>query len=190
MLNTLHLAHHMATPEQTYSEWRSSLKSPDDSLFYYHPDLERILLGLSIYAISSRPLVKDLGKAESLSILNIYIPDLITAWIDEDGDAFKTMFKLTMTVAEVYIPCLMAAEKEYPSKKGLIRKLAALYGHAVSAGGDMSPVFAETLLDDLSTDGKQIYSDKIKKFGDDLLHLIRIHGMDIPPSALNRLNGW
>ena len=85
------------TPEQVYSEWRSSLKSPDDSLFYYHPNLERILLGLSIYAISSRPLVKDLGKAESLRILNIYITDLITAWIDEDDDAFKTMFDMTMT---------------------------------------------------------------------------------------------
>ena len=126
----------MTTPEQIYSEWRSSLKSPDDSLFYYHPDLERILLGLSIYAIASRPLVKDLGKAESLKILNIYITDLITAWIDEDDDAFKTMFDMTMTVAEAYIPCLMAAEKEYPSKKRLIRKLSFLYGHAIACGGD------------------------------------------------------
>ncbi|MEZ3551780.1 MAG: hypothetical protein K1W02_13870 [Muribaculaceae bacterium] len=180
----------MATPQQIYAEWRSSLKSPDDSLFYYHPDLERILLGLSIYAISSRQLVKDLGKAESLSLLNIYITDLITAWIDEDDDAFKTMFDMTMTVAEAYIPCLMAAEEKYPSKKRQIRKLGMLYGNAVSVGGDMSPGLAETLLDDLSTDGKQIYSDKIKKFGDDLLSLIRLHGMDIPPSSLNRLNGW
>lgn len=179
----------MTTPEHIYSEWHSSLKSPDDSLFYYHPDLERILLGLSIYAISSRPLVKDLGKAESLSILNIYIPDLITAWIDEDDDSFKTMFELTMTVAEAFMPCLIAAERQYPPKKGLIRKLVALYGHAVSAGGDMNPAIAEALLNDLSTDGKQIYSDKIKKFGDDLLTLIHIHGMDIPLSALNRLNG-
>lgn len=84
----------------------------------------------------------------------------------------------------------MAAEEKYPSKKRQIRKLGMLYGNAVSAGGDMSPGLAETLLDDLSTDGKQIYSDKIKKFGDDLLSLIRLHGMDIPPSSLNRLNGW
>ncbi|MDE7116095.1 MAG: hypothetical protein K2O56_06700, partial [Muribaculaceae bacterium] len=72
----------MITSEQIYSEWRSSFKYPDDSLFCYHPDLERILLGLSIYAISSSPLVKDIGKAESLKILNIYITDLITTWID------------------------------------------------------------------------------------------------------------
>lgn len=180
----------MAASDEIYAEWRSALKSPDDSLFYYHPDLERILLGLSIYDISSRPLVKDLGKAESLRILNIYITDLITAWIDEDEDAFRTMFDLTMTVAEAYIPCLMATESEYPSKKKQIRELAALYGHAVSAGGDMSQALADTFLDDLSTDGRQLHSEKIRKYGDDLLHLIRVHGMDIPPSTLNRLNGW
>lgn len=180
----------MATPEQVYSEWRSSLKSPDDSLFYYHPGLERILLGLSIYAISSRSLVKDFGKAESLKILNIYTTDLITAWIDENDDAFKTMFDMTMTVAEAYIPCLMAAEREYPSKNRLIRKLSSLYGHAVSCGGDMAPALADSLIDNLSTDGKQLHSEKIQKFGDDLLTLIRIHGMDVPPTALSRLNGW
>lgn len=180
----------MATPEQTYAEWHSSLKTPDDSIFYYHPNLERILLGLSIYAITSRTLVKDLGKAESLKILNIYIPDLITAWIDEDDETFADMFKLTMTVAEVFIPALMAAEKEYPTKKRLIRKLSSLYGHAVAAGGDMIPELAESLLDDLSTDGKQLHSDKIQKFGDNLLALIQFHGMDIPTSLLTRLNGW
>ena len=180
----------MTTPEQIYSEWRSSIKSPDDSLFYYHPGLERILLGLSIYAISSRSIVKNIVKAESLKILNIYITDLITTWIDEDDDSFKTMFGLTMTVAEAYIPCLMAAEEEYPSKNRLIRKLSSLYGHAISCGGDMAPALADSLLDNLSTDGKQLHSEKIQKFGDDLLTLIRIHGMDIPPSSLSRINGW
>lgn len=180
----------MATPEQVYAEWHSSLTKPDDSIFYYHPDLERILLGLSIYAISSRPLVKDLGKAESLKILNIYITDLITAWIDEDDDAFKTMFDMTTTIAEAFIPCLRAAEEEYPTKKRQIIKLSSLYGHAIGCGGDMAPALAESLLDDLSTDGKQLHSSKIQDFGNSLLTLIRLNGMDIPVPALTRLNGW
>lgn len=179
----------MAVPDEIYAEWRSSLKSPGDSIFYYHPGLERILLGLSIYDISSRPLVKDLGKAESLRILNIYATDLVTAWIDEDEDTFRTLFPMTMTVAEAYLPCLMAVEREYPSKKKQVRKLATLYVQAASAGGDMNQVLADTLLDDLTTDGKQLRSIKIRKFGDDLLHLIRLHGLNIPPSDLNRLNG-
>lgn len=44
------------TPEQVYNQWRSTLKEPDDSLFYYHPSLERILLGFAIFVLSSRPL--------------------------------------------------------------------------------------------------------------------------------------
>lgn len=74
----------MATPEQVYHKWKSSLRFPDDSLFYYHPTLERILLGLAIYVISSRSLILNLGKAKYLTLLHNYIPDLITAWINED----------------------------------------------------------------------------------------------------------
>ena len=58
--------------EQVYKGWRSSLKSPDDSIFYYHPDLGRILLGLSIYTLSSEPLIQKLSNLEHLSVLNIY----------------------------------------------------------------------------------------------------------------------
>lgn len=180
----------MATSEQVYTEWRSSLTKPDDSIFYYHPDLERILLGLSIFAINSGPLLQNLGKAESLKLLNIYTTDLITAWIDEDDEAFKTMFDLTMTMAEAYIPCLMGAEHEYPSKKKHLRKLAAFFSYAVATGGDMTPALAESLLDDLSTDGHELHSAKIKDFGSKLLTLLQLHGPDIPVPAINHLNGW
>ena len=180
----------MATPEQVYAEWRSTLGKPDDSIFYYHPDLERILLGLSIFAINSGPLLQNLGKAESLKLLNIYIPELITAWIDEDDDAFKTMFDLTITVAEAYLTAMVAAQREYPSKKRQLNKLATFFSYAVATGGDMNPMLAQTLLDDLSTDGKHLHSTKIKDFGSKLLTLLQLHGPDIPVPTLNRLNGW
>ena len=54
----------------------------------------------------------------------------------------------------------------------------------------MSPALADSLHDDFTTDGRQLHSEKIQKFGDVLLTLIRIHGMDVPPSSLSRLNGW
>lgn len=180
----------MATPEQVYAEWRSSLTKPDDSIFYYHPDLERILLGLSIFAINSGPLLQNLGKAESLKILNIYIPELITAWIDEDDDAFKTMFELTMTVSEAYLPAVMAAKKEYPSKTRQLNKLATFFSYAIATGGDMNPALAQTLLDDFSTDGHKLHSAKIQDFGAKLLTLLQLHGPDIPIPALNHLNAW
>lgn len=176
--------------EQVYKEWRSSLKSPDDSIFYYHPDLERILLGLSIYTLSSEPLIQKLRNLEHLSVLNIYTTELITAWIDEDGDAFEKLFQLTMTVAEAYLIGWAAAGKSQPSKKKETIKLGNFFTYAVASGGDMNPKLAQSLLDDISTDSKKIYSPKIQEFGTKLLKLMQIYGPDIPPASLSSLNGW
>lgn len=99
----------MATIEETYKNWRATLEDPDDSLFYYHPNLERILLGFAIFFLSSKSLLQKLGKAESLKLLHIYIPDLITAWIDEDDKGFEVMFPLTIKVGEIYTRAAFAA---------------------------------------------------------------------------------
>ncbi|MCM1142957.1 MAG: hypothetical protein NC453_30705 [Muribaculum sp.] len=178
------------TIEQTYNNWRASLKEPDDSLFFYHPNLERILLGLAIFEIASRPLFQKLGKAEALRILPIYIVGLISAWIDEDDESFETMFKATMPVAEAYVIGAQAFSKSYPSKERVIKRLAMFYANAVAIAGDMNEAKAIALLDDLSTDGNQLYSDKITGFGNDILFLTTQYGMDIPPTKLALLMGW
>jgi hypothetical protein len=176
------------SPDQTFAIWRSSLKSPDDSIFYYHPDLERILLGLSIFALSSRPLLRNLDKAEALGILNIYIPGLITAWIEEDEATFEQLLPMVMTVVEGYTQAAIDAEKKYPASKKAVRMMAYLLANASGAGGDMNNDLADELLDDLTTDGKKIYSDKIKAFGIHLLVLTKNHGIDIP--LWHSLLGW
>lgn len=150
----------------------------------------KILLGFATFAITSPRLLRNLDKAEPLKILNRYIPDLITAWIDEDAQKFKTMFQLTMTAAETYNLCISAFEGKYPSKKKQIRKIASLFMYAIGCAGDMAPDLAESLLDDLSTDGDNIYSDKIADFGFRILKLMDLYGIDIPPSVLNKHNGY
>lgn len=178
------------TINQTYATWRKSLKTPDDSLFYYHKSLDRILLGLAIFVISSRNLASKLDKAKSLSILHIQVPQLITAWIDEDEEAFEPLFRKVMIVAEGYILGAIGAEKKYPKEKQTIRTMAYLLANACGVGGDMNQKVADNLLDDLSTDGEQIYSDKIADYGKQLLFLTQYHGINIPPYRLNELNGW
>lgn len=133
--------------------------------------------------------MQNLGKAEPLKLLNIYTTDLITGWIDEDDD-FKTIFDMTMTVAETFLPVLRAAEQKYPSKKKHLRKLSMFYSYAVATGGDMHPELAQTLLDDLSTDSHKLHSSKIQDFGSKLLTLLQLHGPDIPVPAINYLNSW
>ena len=78
-------------PEQIYRKWKKTLYKPDDSIFYYHPSLERIILGLAMYAIASRPYISKLGKAESLSLYNLYINEMVTEWIDETN-GFEYLF--------------------------------------------------------------------------------------------------
>ena len=100
------------------------------------------------------------------------------------------MFEQTVTVAETYLPAVMGAEKKYPYKKRQLNKLAAFFSYAVATCGDMTPALAESLLDDLSTDGHKLHSAKIDEFGAKLLTLLQLHGPDIPVPAINHLNGW
>ena len=65
-----------------------------------------------------------------------------------------------------------------------------MLGHACSCGGDMNDSLADELLDDLSTDGREIYSEKIRAFALKLQLLVKRYGMDIPVRGLERLNGW
>ena len=53
----------------------------------------------------------------------------------------------------------------------------------------MDNSLANELLDDLTTDGREIYSDKIKAFALKLQLLVKRYGMDIPVRELEHLNG-
>ena len=83
---------------------------------------------MAICAISSRPLIQNLGKAKNLTLFNINIPDLITAWIDENDEYFEMMFNLTITVAESLPKIIPVVQQEHPSKKRLVRKLVISSG--------------------------------------------------------------
>jgi hypothetical protein len=63
------------------------------------------------------------------------------------------------------------------------------FANAVSVAGDMKTTQAEELLDDLSTDGEKIHSDKIAAYGTRLLDLTRQYGIDVPLSRIFDLLG-
>ena len=96
---------------------------------------------------------------------------------------------MVMKVAEVYVPSAIAAEKSFLSNKKAIRNMVFMLGHACSCGGDMNDSLADELLDDLSTDGREIYSDMIKAFALKLQLLVKRSSMGIPVHELEHLNG-
>ena len=80
----------------------------------------------------------------------------------------------------------MTPQEVYAEWRASLIKL----GHACRCGGDMNDSLANELLDGLSTDGREIYSDKIKAFALKLQLLVKRYGMDIPVRELEHLNGW
>ena len=150
------------TPEKVYSEWRKTLKKPNDSVFYYHSSLDRIILGLSMYDIASRPYLLKSNKIKMMSVYNKLIAELVTAWIDE-SEEFKFLFTTMMTTSETFGYACQGLLSEHPGLKKTIHALLSTFFFWVGAAGDMNEDTAEELLDDISTDGRRISSDKISQ---------------------------
>lgn len=125
-----------------------------------------------------------------ITLLHRQVPELITHWIDENEEQFEVLFPMVMTIAEAYVVAAKAAGDEYPSEKRAIRTMVSLLVNSCGVGGDMKEPQAQEFLDDISTDGDKIYSDKIKDFGEKLHFLTQRYGVDIPYSQINSLHGW
>ena len=168
-------------PERIYRQWKKTLCKPDDSIFYYHPSLERIILGLSMYAIASRPYISKLGKAESLTIYNRYINEMVTEWIDET-DGFEFLFTTLMTLSDAFLYAGQGFANQHPGLKKVIRNLQYTFCYWTSVAGDMRQEKADELLDDISTDGKRIDSEKIAQLVKRIQPVVIGKGMELSPN--------
>lgn len=168
-------------PERIYRQWRKTLRRPDDSIFYYHPSLERIILGLSMYAIASRPYMSMLGKAESLSVINNYINEMVTEWIDETTDGFEYLFTTLMTLSDAFPYATQEFITQHPRLRKVIRDLQYTFCYWTSVSGDMSEGKANELLDDISTDGKRIDSAKIALLVKRIQPIVVNKGLELNP---------
>ncbi len=170
--------------EQIYQEWRNSLKKPDDSIFYYHPSLERIVLGLTMYEIASRPYLYKLEKAKALQVYNIYINEMITAWIydsDEYKDSFAFTFQSLMTLSEAFFITSNGFRQKHPALKKTVMALMNTFAFWTAIGGDINDELAEELLDDIATDGEKIDSEKIAKIVKAMQPTVARRGIDMDP---------
>ncbi len=151
--------------EKIYADWRSTLKKPKDTMFYFVQSLDHIILGLAMYEIASRPLRFQLKKGKEISLYSIYINEMITAWIDDDAEAFEFPFTALMTLCETYGFVCQGLEQRHPGHRKLYRNLLCTFFFWVPMGTIIDDANLETLLDDITTDGKTIYSDKIAQIG-------------------------
>ena len=176
------------TPEKIYREWRKTLKQPNDSVFYYHPSLDRIILGLAIYDKASRPYLLKSNKIKMMSIYNKHIDEMVTAWIDE-SDAFEFPFTTLMTTSEAFGYACQGLLQKHPELKKTIRALQTTFFFWVGAAGDMNATTAVELLDDITTDGTRISSEKISQLLKRLQPTVISRGMDMTDQEAAELIG-
>lgn len=148
--------------------------------------MERIILGLAMYAIVSRPYLNKLGKAESLSLYNIYINEMVTAWIDET-EYFEHPFTMLMSLCEAFPLITTEMVKQHPGQKKAIRHLQNTFFYWTAVAGDMNEARADELLDDISTDGERIDSEKVSQLAKRIQPIVTSKGMDLHPLVGLRL---
>ena len=72
------------SPHQAYDEWKKTLNNPNDSIFYYHPSLERIMLGITMFAIAG-----DISDEKANELLD----DITTDGVRIDSPKIKQLVK-------------------------------------------------------------------------------------------------
>ena len=97
-----------------------------------------------------------------MSIYNIHIDEMVTAWID-GSDAFEFPFTTLMTTSEAFGYACQGLLQQHPELKKTIRALQSSFFFWVGVAGDMNETTAVELLDDIATDGTRISSDKISQ---------------------------
>ncbi len=151
--------------EQIYTEWRGTIKKPDDTIFYYTKSLDHIILGLAMYEIISRTLRRQLKKGKEIRLYSNYINEMVTAWIDDDAVAFEYTFTMLIPLCEAYIYVFQGLEEKHPGYRKIYRNLLSTFYYWVPMGCIIDDTNLNTLLDDITTDGETIYSDKIAQMG-------------------------
>lgn len=144
------------------------------------PFVVSIILGLAMYAIASRPYINKLGKAESLKLYHIYINEMVTDWIDE-ADGFEYLFTTLMTLSEVFPYVTQEFASQHPGLRKVIRNLQYTFCYWTAVAGDMNEKKAEELLDDISTDGKRIDSEKIAELVKRIQPIVISKGLELEP---------
>ena len=175
------------TPETIYSKWRETLKQPKASIYYYHPSLDRIILGLSMYEIASRPYLAKSKKLETLTLYNIFINEMVTAWIDETAETFEYPFQMLMKLSEVYTYSSQALRSNHPELKKSINALLYNFLFWVAIAGEMDEARAEELLDNIATDGKRISSEQISQVIKRFQPTILSKGLDLKQDDVDEI---
>lgn len=127
-----------------------SWSSEEDSLFYYHPSEDRIVLSHALFWVMTQPqfLKGKIRKEKYFLLLRQYQEEMLDAYL-QDTEDFPTMLHYCNILYET-LPMILNSS-HLRGEKGT-SKLAAISVVAAGYGGDMDEELANALLDDMDFD--------------------------------------
>lgn len=142
----------LAQMEQKLHE---SWSSEEDSLFYYHPSEDRIVLSHALFWVMTQPqfLKGKIRKEKFFLLLRQYQEEMLDAFLQDD-DYFPELLRYCNIQYEL-LPIILGASHLKANKDA--RKLAAIALVAAGYAGDMDEELCNELLDDID-----YFNDKVK----------------------------
>jgi len=139
--------HMFAQMEQRLHE---SWSSEEDSLFYYHPSEDRIVLSHALFWMMTQLqfFKSKLRKEKFFLLLRQYQEEMLDAFLQDD-DYFSDLLHYCNILYEM-LPNILGASHLRAEKDA--RKLAAIALVAAGYAGDMDEELANELLDDMDFD--------------------------------------
>ena len=155
----------LAQMEQRLHE---SWSSEEDSLFYYHPSEDRIVLSHALFWVMSQVLKGRIRQEKYLLLLRQYQEEMLDAFLMED-DYFPELLRYCNILFEM-LPTILMSTGMRADKDA--RKLAAIAVVAAGYGGDMDEELCNELLDDMDFHYNKVKCRKIEQMLPKLMKMV------------------
>ena len=132
----------------------------EDSLFYYHPSEDRIVLSHALLWVMTGTLKGKIRQEKYLLLLRQYEEEMLEAFLTEDEE-FAELLRYCNIIYDM-LPSLLNATHDMKRDKGA-KWLAAMVIVAGGFGGDMPEAMANELLDDMDIYGGRVNCAKIER---------------------------
>ena len=149
---------------------REMWETEEDSLFYYHPSEDRIVLSHALFWTMTLPqfFKGKIRKEKFLLLLRQYQEEMLDAFLQDD-DYYSDLLHYCNIMYEMLPTILMSSQ--FRSEKDA-RKLAAITIVAAGFGGDMPEDLANALLDDIDYSFNKVKCRKIEQMMPQLMKMV------------------
>lgn len=151
-----------AMRKQMFEEMEVKLRageSPEDSLFYYHPSEDRIVLSHALFWVMTQSLKGKIAKEKNVLLLRKYQEEMLDAYLTED--AYFPELLCYCNIMFESLPIILHHIYDFASDTAAC-KLATIAIVAAGYGCDMPEPLAYELRDDMDFHYNKVKCRKIE----------------------------